>query len=93
MTKAEVVDQIANALQMPKTEVSEIVNEFFYTLKQSIIQNKHAELRGLGIFSTKTRKAHWARNPKTNERVWIPEHRAPYFKPGKKLKQSLKIDL
>ena len=52
------------------------------------------ELRDFGVFEVKkTRAKPKARNPKTNETVFIPARRKTHFKPGKKLREQLQQPL
>ncbi|HEX9952910.1 MAG TPA: HU family DNA-binding protein [Rubricoccaceae bacterium] len=52
------------------------------------------ELRDFGVFEVKkTRAKPKARNPKTNETVFIPARRKTHFKPSKKLRSSLQKPL
>ena len=49
------------------------------------------EIRNFGVFEIKTTKAKpKARNPKTNEIIYVPSRRKINFKPGKKLSIKLK---
>jgi integration host factor subunit beta len=45
------------------------------------------EIRGFGSFSVSHRPARIGRNPRSGERVVVPEKRMPHFKPGKTLRQ------
>jgi integration host factor subunit beta len=52
------------------------------------------ELRDFGVFEVKKTKAKpKARNPKTNETVFIPSRRKTHFKPSKRLKKILQVPL
>ena len=52
------------------------------------------ELRDFGVFEVKKTKAKpKARNPKTNETVFIPSRRKTHFKPSKRLKDVLQQPL
>lgn len=52
------------------------------------------ELRDFGVFEVKKTKAKpKARNPKTNETVFIPSRRKTHFKPSKRLKSVLQMPL
>jgi integration host factor subunit beta len=52
------------------------------------------ELRGFGVFEVKKTKAKpKARNPKTNEEIFVPAHRKTHFKPSKSLKEFLRTPL
>ena len=49
------------------------------------------ELREFGVFETKTRGAHRARNPKTKESVSVPPRASVKFKPGHMMKQKVQV--
>ncbi len=86
MTKAEIIEVISENVNITKKDIGIIIDKFFEKVKHGISNNEHIELRGFGTFGTKERKARIARNPKTNEKINVPEHRVPYFKAGKELK-------
>ena len=53
--------------------------------------NIRIEIRNFGIFEVKKTKAKpRARNPKTNEEIYVPPHRKIHFKPGKVIDKELK---
>ena len=53
--------------------------------------NVRIEVRNFGVLEVKPTKAKpRARNPRTNEEVYVPAHKKSHFKPGKLLKQRLK---
>ena len=52
------------------------------------------ELRDFGVFEVKKTKAKpKARNPRTNETVFIHSRRKTHFKPSKRLKKELQVPL
>ena len=52
------------------------------------------EIRGFGVLGVKKAKAKpKARNPKTNEVIFVPPHQKAFFKPGKLLMRSLQKPL
>ena len=52
------------------------------------------EIRDFGVFEVKKTKAKpKARNPKTNEVIYVPAHRKTHFKPSKLLKSFLRQPL
>lgn len=87
MTKADIVELISQEIHITKKDIGAIIDKFFEIVKEGISKDDHIELRGFGTFGTKVRKARIARNPKTNEKFTVPEHKVPYFKPGKELKE------
>ena len=86
MTKADLVDDVANAAEKDAERLVEIV---FESIIDSLNQGEKIELRGFGSFRVRKRGARRGRNPKTGEPVSIPAKRVPYFKAGKELKELI----
>lgn len=87
MTKADIVELISREVDVPKKEIAFIIDSFFEKVKKNLAQGNVMELRGFGTFGFKIRKARIARNPRTNEKVQVPEHVIMHFKPGKEFKE------
>jgi len=85
MTKADIVEQIANATGLTKRDVGVVVDLLLETISKALAEREHIEIRGFGSFKVKTRRARVARNPRTGERVEVPEKVVPYFKASKDL--------
>lgn len=86
MTRADIVKQIADEIDLPKNVIDQTIIELLNTISQNIVEGETIYLRGFGTFGSKIRKERIARNLKTNEKITVPEHRVPYFQPGKDLK-------
>ncbi len=89
MTKAELVDEVARAVQLTKKQAEAIVNIVFDSIVDSLRSGEKIELRGFGSFRLRSRKSRTGRNPKTGEKVEVPSKKIPYFKPGKELKELI----
>lgn len=89
MTKAELVDEVARAVQLTKKQAESIVNVVFDSIVESLRGGEKIELRGFGSFRLRSRKSRTGRNPKTGEKVDVPSKKIPYFKPGKELKELI----
>lgn len=89
MTKAELVDEVANIVQLTKKQAETIVNIVFDSIVASLRAGEKIELRGFGSFRLRNRKSRTGRNPKTGEKVDVPSKKIPYFKPGKELKELI----
>ena len=85
MTKADLVEEVANATGLTKRDVGVVVDLLLETISKALSGQEHIELRGFGSFKVKTRKARIARNPRTGERVNVPEKLVPYFKASREL--------
>ena len=86
MTKADLVEEIANSTGLTKKEIAEAVDQFLKTVSDALAEGKHLEIRGFGTFKVKQRKARIARNPRTGEPAPVPERKVPVFKVSKELK-------
>lgn len=89
MTKADLVDEIAQRTGLTKKDVAETVDELLDGVCRALIAGKHIEIRGFGTFKVKERKARMARNPRTGEQVPVPPRKVPVFKVSKELKEKV----
>jgi integration host factor beta subunit len=89
MTKADLVEQIADATGLTKKDTAVVVDGFLEAVKQALAQEKNIEIRGFGSFKVKKRKARKARNPRTGDPVQVPSRHVPTFKPSKELKELI----
>ncbi|RLA89767.1 MAG: integration host factor subunit beta [Deltaproteobacteria bacterium] len=93
-TKKDVVKATADRLGLKVTDTDKIVDGVFVTLREMLsedLDNLRIEIRGFGVFEVKPTKAKpKARNPRTNEIVYVPPRKKTHFKPGKLIKAALK---
>ena len=87
MTKADIVDIVAEATGLTKVETEAVIYGFLSTIKNSLQEGERVEFRGFGSFSVKKRMPKKARNPGTGEVVYLPERYVPTFKASKILKE------
>jgi|TARA_B110000881_G_C18378504_1_gene414864 nucleoid DNA-binding protein len=72
------------------SHIENIFNSIFQIVTSNILKNRAIELRGFGRFSTKIIKAKYnARNPRTNEIIYVPEKKKISFKMSKHLKKEI----
>jgi integration host factor subunit beta len=89
MTKADLVERVANEADMTKKDAEQLVEIIFDTIISTLNKGEKIELRGFGSFRLRSRNSRKGRNPKTGESVEIPAKRVAYFKPGKELKEVI----
>lgn len=89
VTKADIVNQIADATGLTKTDTSVVVEGFLTSLIAAMEQGEHIEIRGFGTFKVVHRAPRTGRNPKTGEVVKIPSRAMPMFKPSRELRNSI----
>ena len=90
MTKADIVNEIAQSTGAEKVLVQTIVEAFMENVKNSLIENNNVYLRGFGSFIIKKRATKVARNISKNTTITIPEHNIPAFKPAKSFVAKVK---
>jgi integration host factor subunit beta len=95
--KKDVVEQVAQKSGERPDTVARIVNDTFMTLREIMANAENElriEIRDFGVFEVKkTKPKPKARNPKTNEVIYVAARRKTHFKPGKLLKEALKRPL
>jgi integration host factor subunit beta len=86
MTKADLVEEVIRATDLPRKESETIVETIFESIIQALQTGDKIEIRGFGSFRTRQRRGRVGRNPKTGAKVEVPPKRIPFFKPSKELK-------
>ncbi|MGH9489479.1 MAG: HU family DNA-binding protein [Terriglobales bacterium] len=89
MTKADLIEQVAQAATVTRKDSERIVEAILESIVQSLRAGDKIEIRGFGSFRTRQRQARLGRNPKTGEKVPVPARRVPFFKPSKELKDGV----
>ena len=89
MSKSDLIESVAKTAALSKAKASLAVNAVFDTISVSLKKGKSVSLVGFGSFSVVKRKARNARNPQTGETIKIKATKAPKFKAGKNLKETV----
>ncbi|WP_040368426.1 HU family DNA-binding protein [Balneola vulgaris] len=96
-TKRDVVRRVAEAMDEPMIKVEPWVDSVIDSLRSIMLSADtecRIEIRDFGVLEVKETKAKpKARNPKTNEVIYVPAHRKTHFKPSKLLKEFLRQPL
>lgn len=87
MTKADIVDKVAAGTGLTKLETEAIIEGFLKTVIDALKEGERIEIRGFGSYKVRKKNARQARNPKTGEKVFVPEHYVPTFKFSKDFKE------
>lgn len=96
-TKKDLVRRVSESMQVPLNQAEPYVDAVIDSIRGTMLMASpecRIELRDFGVFEVKETKAKpKARNPKTNEIIYVPSHRKTHFKPSKKLKDFLRQPL
>ncbi len=93
MTKADIIDRIANGTGLTKIDTEVVVDGFFKTIIDSLASGNGIEIRGFGSFRVKKKNSRNARNPRTGEKVFVGEHFVPAFKFSKDFKAAVDLGM
>ena len=89
MNKAELIDAIAVSADLSKADATRAIESMLDTITTALKAGETVNLVGFGAFAVKERAARTGRNPQTGAAINIAASKAPVFKPGKALKDSL----
>ncbi len=90
IVKSKLLKQISkNYPNFLKKDLEKFTNIILDEIKQTLRRRERVELRGFGVFSTRTQKESIRRNPKTGEKVNVPKKQTIHFKMSKDLFKKL----
>ena len=89
MNKVELISAMAEESGISKKDTEKVLNAFVNTVTKAMKSGDKIQLIGFGTFEVTERPAREGRNPQTGKTVKIAASKAPKFKAGKALKDSL----
>lgn len=89
ITKKELIERIADATGTKRVLVKRVIQQFLDEIVEELGNGNRLEFRDFGVFESKHRAARVAQNPKTLERVMVPEKRTVKFKIGRIMREKL----
>ncbi len=89
MNKAELSSAIVAKTGLTKKDAEKVINAVVEVISDSLKAGEKVQIVGFGSFEVKERPARTARNPRTGEEIKIDASKAPVFKPGKALKDTV----
>lgn len=91
MTKAEVVDQVAEKADLSKADAKRAVEALLETIEEALGGGGDVQFAGFGKFHTANRPAREGVNPRdpSGPKIYIRARRVPRFSPGAALKGAV----
>jgi len=90
MTKSELIARLAARFpQLVAKDADFAVKMILDQMTVSLGRGDRIEIRGFGSFALNYRPPRTGRNPKSGERVHVPEKYVPHFKAGKELRERV----
>jgi nucleoid DNA-binding protein len=90
LTKTDLVDQVAERLDMTKTDTKRVLDAMLEVITESLSNQVKVSITGFGSFESKLYKARKGVNPRTGEKLQIPATYRPTFSAGAALKRAVK---
>ncbi|MCZ6474283.1 MAG: HU family DNA-binding protein [SAR324 cluster bacterium] len=90
MTKADLIDKVANDANVSKSEAGRVLNCMIDSMTNALASGDTVTLVGFGTFSVTHRAARRGRNPQTGAEIQIAASKSPRFKAGKALKDKVR---
>ena len=90
MNKQAIAEKVQEKLGGTKVQAEQAVDCMVDCIVDTLKKGDEVSIAGLGIFSTKMRKARQARNPRTGATLQVPAMKVPKFRAAKALKEAVK---
>lgn len=90
MNRSELVARLTKAYPgLRHSDLDRVVTAVFEEIAEGLARGDRAEIRGFGSFSVRRRRPRIGRNPRTGDRVDVPEKHVPYFRAGRRLREMV----
>jgi DNA-binding protein HU-beta len=90
MRKQDLIDTLAaHHKDLTKKQVSQLVEDTFQTIRNSLAQGQKVTITGFGSFEVVNRNEREGRNPRTGKKITIAARKAPQFRAGSELKRAV----
>ena len=89
MNKFELIAALSRESNLSKDEAAQVVQLFFDSMAEALINGDRVEIRGLWSFSIRKYEGYTGRNPRTGEKVRVKPKKLPFFKCGSELKERV----
>jgi nucleoid DNA-binding protein len=90
VTKKEIVRTISEEIGLTQLQTKDIVQKTFNAIVEALVEEGRIELRNFGVFEVRRRAPRKARNPRTGDKVFVPEKYVVTFKPGKEMEERVR---
>jgi len=89
MTKADIVEKVADDFQVTKRDAQSMVESVFSILKETLETGEDVKISGFGKFEVKQKNDRRGRNPQTGEAITIAARKVLAFKPSTMLRDGV----
>jgi nucleoid DNA-binding protein len=90
VNKVELVKAIATEMGESFSKTEKFLDAFKAVIETALVNGDGVNIQGIGQFEIKTRDEKIALNPRTQEKVKVPSHKAVNFKVSQTLKEKVR---
>lgn len=89
VTKRELVQRIAEKTGVQQISAKEVIQSFLDEIIEELAKGNRLEFRDFGVFEPKSKAHRVARNPRTGDKVEVPQKTTVKFKVGRLMKKRI----
>lgn len=89
VTKRELVQRIAEKTGVQQISAKDVIQSFLDEIINELARGNRLEFRDFGVFEPKSKAHRVARNPRTGDKVEVPEKTTVKFKVGRLMKRKI----
>jgi integration host factor subunit beta len=89
MTRSELVEEVAQRADITKEKASLIVGCILDSMASALKDGQRIEIRNFGNFVVREYESYVGRNPKSGDKVIVPQKKMPFFRAGLQLKRMV----
>ena len=89
INKVELINAIETKTGFTKKDSEKALNAIVEALTETLSTGEKIQIVGFGSFEVRNRPARMVRNPRTGDQIEIDVAKAPVFKAGKALRESV----
>jgi len=91
MNKSELINELSEETTYSKKDVTRVLDSLTRVIGRTLKKGEKVSITGFGSWWLSRRPARKGINPATKQRIDLPEINVPRFKPGKNLREVVKI--
>lgn len=90
MNKSELIEALSEETTFSKKDIAKVLTAFTRIIERTLKKGDKVSLTGFGTYWISKRPERMGINPATKERIKLPAVNIPRFKPGKRLKETIR---
>jgi DNA-binding protein HU-beta len=89
MNKTQLVDAVAQAANIKKTDTGAVIDAFLETIQNEVAKGEKVQITGFGSFERRERGEREVKNPRTGEPIKVGPSKSPHFSAGAVFKERV----